>query len=63
VREGGGTAMDATVNEYFADVQQRGDLLTPEQSAGFLLARLPEEETGRTWHAEDGVIARLESRH
>jgi len=63
VREGGGTAMDATVNEYFADVQQRGDLLTPEQSAGFLLARLPGEETGQTWHAEDGVIARLESGH
>jgi NAD(P)-dependent dehydrogenase (short-subunit alcohol dehydrogenase family) len=60
VREGGGTAMDATVQAYFADVQQRGDLITPEQSAGFLLARLAGEDTGQTWHAADGIITRLE---
>lgn len=57
----GGRKMDAKVNAYFADVIERGDLLTPEQSAGFLLAHLPGEETGQTWHAEDGIIARLES--
>ena len=61
VREGGGTAMDPTVQAYFADVQQQGQLLTPEQSAGFLLARLGGEETGQTWHAEDGIVARLDS--
>jgi len=61
VRDGGGTAMSAEVREYFTDVQQRGHLLTPEQSAGYLLARLGGEDTGQTWHAEDGIIARLES--
>ena len=61
VRDGGGRRMDPAVSEFFAEVAERGDLLTPEQSAAFLLARLPGEDTGQTWHAADGVISRLEN--
>ncbi|GAA3436764.1 SDR family NAD(P)-dependent oxidoreductase [Kutzneria kofuensis] len=59
VRDGGGRRMDPKVHEFFADVQDRGDLLTPDQSAGYLLARLAGDDTGQTWHAADGVIAEL----
>ena len=59
VRGEGGQGLDAKSRSYFADVQSRGELLTPEQSAGYLIARLAGDENGETWHAADGLIDRL----
>ena len=55
----GGRGLDARVRDYFAEVPKRGELLTPEQSAGELIARLPGDDNGQTWLAEDGLINRL----
>ena len=61
VRGEGGRGLDATSRAYFADVPKRGELLTPEQSAGYLIARLAGDDNGETWHAADGLINRLTS--
>lgn len=59
VRDQGGDYIDDRAEEYFAQMKERGDLLTPKQAADFLLAQLPSEDNGRIWHADDGVINRL----
>jgi NAD(P)-dependent dehydrogenase (short-subunit alcohol dehydrogenase family) len=59
VRDDGGERIDAKSRAFFAEMQARGELLTPEQAAGYLIDRLPSEGTGQIWHAEDGVISRL----
>jgi NAD(P)-dependent dehydrogenase (short-subunit alcohol dehydrogenase family) len=59
VRGEGGRGLDATSRAYFADVPKRGELLTPEQSAGYLIARLDRDDNGKTWHAADGLINRV----
>jgi NAD(P)-dependent dehydrogenase (short-subunit alcohol dehydrogenase family) len=51
VREDGGRRMDGQTRAYFTDVHARGALLTPEFSAGRLIARLSGEDNGQTWFA------------
>lgn len=43
----------ATLLEHFVTSYERGTLLTPEQSARSLLARLVGDATGQVWSAED----------
>ncbi|MFI9379750.1 SDR family NAD(P)-dependent oxidoreductase [Kutzneria sp. NPDC052558] len=59
VREQGGDYIDDRSAEFFAQMKERGDLLTPEQAADFLIAQLPGADNGRIWHNDDGVIDRL----
>lgn len=43
----------AALRERFVEQYERGGLLTPEQSAQSLLARLTSDATGEIWHAGD----------
>jgi 3-oxoacyl-[acyl-carrier protein] reductase len=43
----------ADLHQWFIDSHQRGSLITPEQSAQSLLARLPSSRTGEVWDASD----------
>ena len=43
----------ATLHNRFVESYDRGTLLTPEQSARSLLARLTSDDTGRIWSVED----------
>ena len=52
-REEGSAHMDARTKAFFTDAYERGQLLTPEYSAGRLVARLAGEDTGQTWFAVD----------
>lgn len=49
------TEIGADLHQWFIDSHQRGSLITAEESAGSLLARLPGAQTGEVWDASDPV--------
>jgi 3-oxoacyl-[acyl-carrier protein] reductase len=53
IRSQSAEEIGAALHERFIESYERGSLLTPEQSARTLLARLAGDATGQVWNVED----------
>jgi 3-oxoacyl-[acyl-carrier protein] reductase len=53
IRSQSAEEIGVALHERFIDSYERGSLLTPEQSAQTLLARLAGDATGQVWNVED----------